>query len=166
MLSLGLLVVSVIVVNYRYVYAGTRKFGRDARAAWNFALRFGREHFSNNRAVMIGLGVVTLIGLSLRLIYLNEPIRGDEAYTFTQYAQRPLFLGLTQYYIPNNHLLNTILVHFSYLTFGNQPWVLRLPVLICGTLVVPIAYVVFSRLYKPAIGLLAAAFISSSAPPD
>ncbi len=163
-LSLGLLVVSVIVVNYRYVCAGTRKFGRDARAAWNFALRSGREHFSNNRAVMIGLGVVTLIGLSLRLMYLNEPIRGDEAYTFTQYAQRPLFLGLTQYYIPNNHLLNTILVHFSYLTFGNQPWVLRLPVLICGTLVVPIAYVVFSRLYKPAIGLLAAAFISSSAP--
>ena len=60
-LSLGLLVVSVIVVNYRYVCAGTRKFGRDARAAWNFVLRSGREHFSNNRAVMIGLGVVTLI---------------------------------------------------------------------------------------------------------
>jgi len=163
-LSLGLLVVSTIIFNYQYVCTGTKRFGRDARAAWIFTLRSGREHFSTNRAVMIGLGVITLIGLSLRLIYLNEPIRGDEAYTFTQYAQRPLFLGLTQYYIPNNHLLNTILVHFSYLTFGNQPWVLRLPVLISGTLAVPIGYVVFSRLYKPAIGLLAAAFISSSAP--
>ena len=95
-LSLGLLVVSVIVVNYGYVYAGTRKFGRDTRAAWSFALRASREPVANNKAVMIGLGVVTLIGLSLRLIYLNEPIRGDEAYTFTQYARRPLFLGLTQ----------------------------------------------------------------------
>jgi hypothetical protein len=163
-LSLGSLVVSIIIFNYRYVCAGTRRFGRDARAAWGFVSLCGREHVANNRTVMMGLCVVTLVGLSLRLIYLNEPIRGDEAYTFTQYAQRPLFLGLTQYYIPNNHLLNTILVHFSYLSFGNQPWVLRLPVLIAGTLAVPIAYVVFSRLYKPVVGLLTAAFISSSAP--
>ena len=160
-LSLGLLVVSVIVVNYRYVYAGTRKFGRDARAAWSFAWHSGRQHAANNKSVMIGLGVVTLIGLSLRLLYLNEPIRGDEAYTFTQYARRPLFLGLTQYYVPNNHFLNTMLMRFSYLVFGNEPWALRIPVLCAGVLLIPATYLVGVRLYSSGAGLVASALVSS-----
>ena len=160
--SLALLVVSTIIFNYRSVRAGIKRFGQDSQAAWDFILRTVREHVTNHTNFMIALGVVTLIGFVLRLIYLNEPIRGDEAYTFTQYARRPLFLGLTQYYIPNNHLLNTTFVHFSYLVFGNEPWVLRLPVLIAGTLAVPISYVVFTRLYQPAVGLLAAALIASS----
>ncbi len=159
-LSLGSLVVSIMIFNYRYVCAGTRKFGRDARAAWGFVLRCGHEHVANNRTVMMGLGVVTLVGLSLRLIYLNEPIRGDEAYTFTQYAQRPLFLGLTQYYIPNNHFLNTILMRFSYLIFGNEPWALRIPVLCAGVLLIPVTYLVGVRLYGSGAALVASALVS------
>jgi 4-amino-4-deoxy-L-arabinose transferase-like glycosyltransferase len=110
---------------------------------------------------MMGLCVVTLVGLSLRLIYLNEPIRGDEAYTFTQYARRPLFLGLTQYYIPNNHFLNTMLMHFSYLIFGNEPWALRIPVFCAGVLLIPVTYLVGVRLYGPGTALVASALVSS-----
>ena len=159
--SLGLLVVSTIILNYKYVCTETRRFGRDAHAAWSFALRSGRQHAANNKSVMIGLGVVTLIGLSLRLIYLNEPIRGDEAYTFTQYARRPLFLGLTQYYVPNNHFLNTMLMRFSYLVFGNEPWALRIPVLCAGVLLIPATYFVGVRLYSSGVGLVASALVSS-----
>src|SRR5436309_12847509 len=75
------------------------------------------------------VGGLMLLGLGLRIAFLNQPIRYDEALTYNEFASRPLYYGLSFYPEPNNHLLNTLLVH-ALLGLGSQPWVLRVPALL------------------------------------
>jgi hypothetical protein len=98
----------------------------------------------------------------LALLFLFQPMRYDEAYTFTHFASTPLYLALSNYSSTNNHLLNTLLVHFSYILFGNHPWALRLPTLIAGWLLVPGTYLVTRTFFGKHAALLAAALVASS----
>lgn len=79
----------------------------------------------------------TLLALGLRLPYLNQPLRYDEAYTWLEYASQPLYLGLSLYHDPNNHLGHTLLVHLASLVCGRSPWACRLPAFVAGTLLAP-----------------------------
>jgi hypothetical protein len=110
------------------------------------------------------VGIVSLAALGLRLLFLNQPMRYDEALTFTEFASRPLYYGLSYYPDPNNHLLNTLLVHAAFSVLGNQPWVLRLPALLAGVLLVPVTYALARVLYplRPATAVLAAALVGTS----
>ena len=86
-------------------------------------------------------------------------MRYDEALTFNEFASRPLYYGLSYYPDPNNHLLNTLLMHLAFLGLGNQPWVLRLPALAAGVLLVvgfAIATALELRKRRVPLGLLAA----------
>ena len=49
-----------------------------------------RLHFVALLAVVLGAAI-------LRLVFLNEPIRKDESYTFMYSASRPVYVGLTYY---------------------------------------------------------------------
>lgn len=74
-------------------------------------------------------------------------MRSDEAFTFTTYVAKPLLIGLSDYLTCcGNHILHSLLVRFSYSLFGNQPWVIRLPALLAGVLLVPASYIV-TRIY-------------------
>ena len=64
-----------------------------------------------DKAHLLSLFIIMLIAVTIRLLYLFEPILRDEAYTFVNFAQKPLFIGLSYYSTPNNHLFNTFLVH-------------------------------------------------------
>jgi hypothetical protein len=57
--------------------------------------------------------IVFAIGVFLRLWHIGRAIRFDEAWTYVEFGSKPLVLGLSNYRAPNNHLLNTLLVHFS-----------------------------------------------------
>ena len=48
----------------------------------------------------------------------------DEAYSFTNFARRPLVEALSDYNNTNNHLLNTLFMHVMYVLFGQQDWAL------------------------------------------
>ena len=76
--------------------------------------------------------VILLSALAVRLWFLFEPMRYDEAFTFLQFASKPLYRGLSDYSYPNNHPLHTFLVHIAYRIFGNEPWVIRLPAFCAG----------------------------------
>ena len=106
-----------------------------------------------------GLGVLLLIliGGWLRFGLLFQPMRGDEAYSFTEYASHPFYVGLSFYNFPNNHLLQTLLMRCSYLVLGSRPWALRLPVFVAGLLLIPATYLASRSLYKTPSGVLAAA---------
>jgi hypothetical protein len=107
--------------------------------------------------------VVTLGALGLRLAFINQPMRYDEALTFNELASRPLYYGLSYYPDPNNHLLNTLLVHVAYLALGNQPWVIRLPALVAGTLLAPATYWLTRELAtSQGAAVLAAALVAGS----
>lgn len=108
------------------------------------------------------LAALLLIGLVARLVYLNQPMRYDEAYSAVVFAARPLRYALSDYHLPNNHLLNTLLMHFSLQWFGWHAWSARLPALLAGLLLIPAAYYTGRALYTAQVGLLTAALVTAS----
>ncbi len=112
---------------------------------------------------LVALLIILLWALILRLAFLGEPIRKDEAYTFVYYARRPLFLGLA-YYTANNHLLNTLLMHISTSAFGACVWAVRLPTLMAGILLVPATYAMARLYHGKNAALMAVALVSASSP--
>jgi hypothetical protein len=110
------------------------------------------------------LGLLLLMAIAgwLRFALLFQPMRGDEAYSFTEYASHPFYVGLSFYNFPNNHLFQTFLMRCTYLVFGSHPWALRLPVFVAGLCLVPATYMASRCLYKTESGLLAAGLVASS----
>ncbi len=106
------------------------------------------------------LGGITLIGLVLRLIDINQYIAYDEAYTFIHFASRAFKHILADYSAPNNHIFHTILVGIAYRLFGGQPWVLRLPAFMAGTLMIPAMYITARRFFSSSQALAASALIA------
>lgn len=106
------------------------------------------------------LGAITLIGLVLRWVEINQPVAYDEAYTFINFASKPFKYILADYSAPNNHIFHTILVGIAYRLFGGQPWVLRLPAFIAGTLMAPVMYLTARRFFSRAQALGAAALVA------
>ena len=114
------------------------------------------------KAQQILLFLILLCGLILRVNALNDPITYDEAYTYQAFASQPLFVLLTDYHLPNNHIFHSLLVHFSTLIFGNHLWALRLPMLLAGMGLIWATYLLGTRLYAPEVGLASAALAAVS----
>lgn len=129
-----------------------------------FSLRSTLEHlFLQEKEpfyIHLILGGITLIGFILRVIVINNPIAYDEAYTFINFASRPFKHILADYSAPNNHIFHTILVGIAYRLFGGQPWVLRLPAFIAGTLMAPVMYLTARRFFSRPQALGAAALVA------
>ena len=106
--------------------------------------------------------LLVLVGFGLRLGYIFQTVRNDEAYTYLAFAANPLKVGLSYYPVPNNHLLHTLFAHFSTMLFGNNVVALRLPVFIAGVLVVPAMYLLVRKLYNKNAGLLAMGLVAVS----
>ena len=111
---------------------------------------------------MLVLLTILLLAVALRVRFLFQTIRFDESYTFLVYASRPLAQGLSEYYLPNNHLFYTFLIHITYSILGSAPWVLRLPAFLAGILLVPASYVMVRTFYDKHAALLTAGILASS----
>ncbi|MHB8896132.1 MAG: glycosyltransferase family 39 protein [Candidatus Geothermincolia bacterium] len=96
-----------------------------------------------------------LLGFGLRLGYIFQPVRNDEAYTYLAFAMHPLKVVVSYYNAPNNHIFHSILVHFSTRVFGNNLFALRLPVFLAGIVVVPLTYLFVRKLSNRSAALLA-----------
>src|SRR6266498_1428790 len=110
--------------------------------------------------IFLILGGITLIGLILRLLDINQSIAYDEAYTFIHFASRAFKHILADYSAPNNHIFHTILVGIAYRLFGGQPWALRLPAFTAGILMIPAMYLTARRFFSSSQSLAAAALIA------
>jgi Dolichyl-phosphate-mannose-protein mannosyltransferase len=111
---------------------------------------------------LAALGVALVVATGLRLAYLGQPVRYDEAFSYTEFASRPLYYALSFYPEPNNQLFHTLLVHLSTGLFGNELWALRLPAFVAGVLLVPATYAVGRLLYGRRAALLAACLVAVS----
>jgi 4-amino-4-deoxy-L-arabinose transferase-like glycosyltransferase len=100
-----------------------------------------------------------LAGL-LRLLPLNDRMVHDEAYTFVVFSSTSIFNITTNYHLPNNHILNSLLIHFSTQLFGMQPWAVRLPAFLAGVLLVPATYALARALYDPFTALFSAILVA------
>jgi hypothetical protein len=109
-----------------------------------------------------GLAAFFVIGLVERVRLLFRPFNFDEADTFIKFAARPLYIAVSWYPEPNNHLLHTVLMHYAFRLFGDQEWVLRLPALFAGCLLTPLTYWTARSLYNRYTALIASAMVTAA----
>lgn len=100
---------------------------------------------------------ITITALVLRLLYLNQPMRYDEAYSYLFFVQVPLRSTLSDYSLPNQHILNSLLMRASTAAFGNAPWALRLPAFAFGVAIVPATFFGLRRWFGDDAAMLGAA---------
>jgi hypothetical protein len=115
-----------------------------------------------SRSYLAAFGVVFAVAVALRVVYLDVPLRYDEATTYNNFVSKPLYVGLAHYPLPNNHLFHTFLAKISVVTFGSDPWAIRLPALLAGLALVPATFALARILHGRAAALLAAGLVASS----
>lgn len=127
------------------------------RLLQDIALHFRRLASETPSAHWLVLGLILSAAAGLRLYHLFQPMRYDEAHTFVFYASRPLAVVVSAFFDDNNHILHSMLVHFSTLLFGEAEWAVRLPAFLAGLLIAPALYLLIRRFYGAGAGLWAAA---------
>jgi 4-amino-4-deoxy-L-arabinose transferase-like glycosyltransferase len=131
---------------------------REDLQAFGSALRGGDDQ----AAFWLTIAGLTFLAILIRAALIEYPVRYDEAYTFIKFSSRPVRYILTDYSAPNNHILHSLLVHWSYQIFGMELWALRLPAFLAGVLSVISAALAGRKLYGPTAGILAAAGLALS----
>jgi len=115
-----------------------------------------------DKSHLISFFIILVIAAIIRLIYISQPIRYDEAYTYINFVKSPLLRTLTDLKNTNNHIFHSLLVKISCKIFGDSLWAIRLPALIFGILIAPISYFVSRIFYNKNIALMTMALISAS----
>lgn len=128
-----------------------------------YKTRRGRLGDAASAPFLAATAALVAIGVALRLAHLFDAIRLDEATTYVMFASRPFGEAVTSYDLPNNHLLNTILVKLAAATFGPEPWSLRLPNLFAGVGAMALVAAVARRWFGRA-GAVAALAVAAVSP--
>jgi hypothetical protein len=124
-------------------------------------LRILIEQIVADRRGLAWLSVITLAGIAVRIWYLDQPVRYDEAWTFLRFVA-PGAHRLFDYPAPNNHVAHTLLVYLSTSALGSAPWAIRLPAFLAGVLLAPLSYVCARTIFQGASGLVAAGLAAAS----
>jgi len=115
------------------------------------------------RLEALTIGALLLIiaaAVIFRLVHLYDGMNHDESYTFMVFSSSSLFNALTNYHLPNNHVLNSLLIFFSTHLFGIQPWAVRLPALLAGLLLIPTTYALAKSMYDRYTALTSALLVA------
>jgi hypothetical protein len=106
------------------------------------------------------LGGSIFAALVFRLYQLNAPLLADEAYTYNAFASGSLWVTVSDYHLPNNHVFLSVLVNILTHLLGNHIWLMRLPTMVAGMLMIPAVYVLARMWYGRNAALLSAAFVA------
>lgn len=80
--------------------------------------------------------IILLLAIAGRWALIEQPMSHDESYTFIAFARYPVRQIISDYHLPNNHIVNSLLIHVFYQLFGNpSPAIVRGPAFISGFLV-------------------------------
>jgi hypothetical protein len=99
---------------------------------------------------------ITLAAAIYRLSEIGSGISYDEAYTYLAFIRGSLLQSAMDYHLPNNHIFLSLILNLVFHSFGGDLWILRMPTLIVGVLMIPATYALGKRLYNPETGILAA----------
>lgn len=72
---------------------------------------------------------ILFLGVFLRIHHIDRPMLYDETYTYEVYAHTGISHAIARYDYPNNHILHSVLVHFSTL-FNQGEIAIRMPALL------------------------------------
>jgi len=112
---------------------------------------------SKSLAVLL---LILCLGFLFRLVHINDVMTHDESYTYVVFSSTSFFNVITNYHLPNNHVLNSLLILISTRLFGIQPWAVRLPALIAGMLIIPVTFGLAQRLYDRNTALASALLVA------
>lgn len=141
------------------VFIDTKKYIRHTFFLLNSFIKY-EERIHKVLFVFI-LGVAIIV----RFYFINAlPVLYDEAFSFIIYGNKPLFILTSYYTYPNNHLLHTIFMHFSYELFGNSVFAIRLPVFVSGMVLLPLVYLFVRRLSNKQVALITMALTAVAKP--
>jgi len=108
------------------------------------------------------LADLVIVAAILRVVALNQQLWFDEIVTLLESARAPLARIVTTYDWQNQHMLYSILAHFSIRLFGEHPWSLRLPAVLFGIACVPALYFFARLVTTEGEALLASALMAVS----
>jgi hypothetical protein len=114
-----------------------------------------------DRPGLVWLLLIASVGIVVRIWFLDQPMRYDEAWTFLRFVE-PGINRLFDYPAPNNHVAHTLLVYLSTAAFGTEPWAIRLPAFMAGILLVPMTYLCARTVFHRSLGLLATGLVAGS----
>ena len=104
----------------------------------------------------ICLAVVLVFAIAVRLWFLDAPMRTDESYTVERYVLPAWIHTVSDYNMPNNHFLNSVMAKVSTGLLGDHPMTVRLFVFLAGIGSVGAVYLLGRDLFSASVGLLAA----------
>lgn len=102
----------------------------------------------------------TLVAILIRLNNLNIPLGHDEAYMYNAFASRSFWHIVTNYHLPNNHVLLSLIIKIVIGLLGSHVWTLRLPTIVFGVCMVPAAYFFARRFYSQETAILSAILVA------
>lgn len=113
-----------------------------------------------DRIPLIALILIVGMATVFRLVAIHDMMAHDESYTFIAFGSGSLFNAITNYHLPNNHILNSVLICISTFLFGIEPWAIRLPALLAGLLSVMACYALAAAIYDKHTALASALAVS------
>lgn len=150
------------------VAAGLWAFRRNLKARLPLA---GRALSTNGKSLGQSLWdarapiiVTCIVALAIRRPYLQLPMRFDESYTWLNYATSPIYVTVSKYDSPNNHILHSLLEWISIRLLGSGLWAIRLPALLCGIGTAGMAAWWGTRRCSPWAGCVAGLLVACSSP--
>jgi hypothetical protein len=162
-------IAAALLLAVAFVWIGRRHLDSYGAAVLNGVpalIRHARSWLASMVAVplgeRIGLAAVLAIGIGVRVAVLDGPMLYDEAQTYNSFASRSLPVLLSSYTVPNNHILHSLLVHFSTQVLGNTEAAVRLPALLAGVAIIPLTYALATSMHGPQAGVLAAGLATAS----
>ncbi|HEY5730666.1 MAG TPA: glycosyltransferase family 39 protein [Anaerolineales bacterium] len=132
-----------------------RELKGDARVIWTEA-----QSGIKSRSDILIILLVVVVAVVVRMSNLFIPMEHDEAYNYNAFASFPLWYVISDYHVPNNHVLLTIVVNILTGLFGNHLWVMRIPTFIAGVYMIPAGYWLAKRLYDKETAVVSAVFIA------
>ncbi len=113
--------------------------------------------------------LIILLAIAIRIFYLNFPSIPDEtniieSRIYHSHGVRGFIQLITGYYVPGDHMFQTVLSFLTYKLFGSEQsiWTIRLPAFLAGILLVPVTYIVVRSFYNKHSALFATSIIAAS----
>jgi len=148
----------------RYRFPGPVRSGiRDVLNCRSWITRRLRRLPQLDQAHAVVVMLLTLSAFFAAALLMGQPVRADEASSYTNYVSKHPLYVLCVYSRTNNHVLYNLLAWLSVNVLGDGVFQLRLPSFVAGMLLVPVTYVAARRHHGRGVALLAVAFLASSA---
>jgi 4-amino-4-deoxy-L-arabinose transferase-like glycosyltransferase len=107
--------------------------------AWRQEIQSFRDAEKDLESLIFWPFLALLIGVGIRGYFLSQPMRGDEAFTFLNFVNKGA-AALFDYPLPNNHVLNTLLIKISTVIMGVSPATIRFPAFLAGCAIIPLTF--------------------------